>query len=140
MELEKPKISPTFSEAPQLKTEGLSTPDIGSTGERVEVPQKVENFRAASPPQELQSNSGGVASLPIVPLPAPKAVDHKPQATSSPAIASDDDLIEKEWVAKAKAIVDDTRSDPYEQESAMSKLQADYLKKRYGKEVTLSDR
>lgn len=140
MELEKPKINPTFREAPQLRTEGLRTPDAGSTGERIEIPQKVENLRSESSPQELQSNSGAGASLPVVPLPAPKVVEPKAQAISSPAIANDDDLIEKEWVAKAKAIVDDTKSDPYEQESAMSKLQADYLKKRYGKEVTLSDK
>jgi Txe/YoeB family toxin of Txe-Axe toxin-antitoxin module len=55
----------------------------------------------------------------------------------NPAVAADDDLIEKEWVDKAKKIVADTKSDPYKQEQEVSKLQADYLKKRWGKETNV---
>lgn len=54
---------------------------------------------------------------------------------STPAVAADDDLIEKEWVDRAKKIVSDTRDDPYEQENAVTKLQRDYKKKRYGREL-----
>lgn len=60
-------------------------------------------------------------------------------ATSDvPAVAGDDEVIEKEWVDKAKKIVSQTKDDPYQQEKEVSKLQADYLKKRYGKDVKLS--
>jgi hypothetical protein len=59
-------------------------------------------------------------------------------ATGNPLVAADDDLIEKEWVDKAKKIVQQTRSDPYTQEKEVSKLQADYMKKRYGKDVKLA--
>lgn len=55
-----------------------------------------------------------------------------------PMIADDVDLIEKEWVEKAKSIVDGTRDDPHIQEKEVSKLQADYLKKRFGKEVKVN--
>lgn len=55
--------------------------------------------------------------------------------SSSPTIANDDDLIEKEWVDKAKKIVSETRSDPYKQEEEVSKLQIDYLEKRYGRKI-----
>lgn len=55
----------------------------------------------------------------------------------SPLIAADEDLIEKEWVDKAKKIVNETKLDPYKQENQVSKLQADYLKKRYGKNIKL---
>jgi hypothetical protein len=58
---------------------------------------------------------------------------------AGPAIADDVDVIEKEWVDKAKTIVDTHRHDPYNQEKEASKLQADYLKKRYGKDVKLAD-
>lgn len=61
-----------------------------------------------------------------------------PIANDMPLVANDDDLIEQEWVQKAKKIVAATKDDPYRQEKEVSKLQADYLQKRYGKEVTLS--
>lgn len=57
------------------------------------------------------------------------------QKNDNPLVANDDDIIEKEWVNKAKQIVKNTKSDPFAQEREVSKLQADYLKKRYGKNV-----
>jgi hypothetical protein len=53
----------------------------------------------------------------------------------TPLVAGDDDLIEKEWVDRAKKIVSDTKEDPYKREAAVSKLQKDYQKKRYGREL-----
>jgi hypothetical protein len=52
-------------------------------------------------------------------------------------IADDADLIEKEWVSKAKAIVEQTKHDPYQQNQAMTKVKAEYLKKRYNKDLKL---
>lgn len=52
-----------------------------------------------------------------------------------PDIADDVDLIEKEWVEKAKMIVDKTKDDPYEQNKEISNFKAAYIKKRYNKEV-----
>lgn len=54
---------------------------------------------------------------------------------SSPAVAADEDLIEKEWVDKAKQIISSTRDDPARREREVGRLQVDYLKKRYGKEL-----
>ncbi len=77
-------------------------------------------------------------SLPPVVLPpaaAPVAADD----TNSPLIADDVDVIEKEWVDKAKRIVDENREDPHNQERAVEKLQRAYLKKRYNKDLKASD-
>lgn len=57
----------------------------------------------------------------------------------SPGVAEDKDDIEKEWISKAKRIVEQTKSDPYLQERAVSRLQADYMKKRFNKEIKLSE-
>lgn len=57
----------------------------------------------------------------------------------SPQIADDNDLIEKEWVLKAKEIVAQTAHDPHLQNKAMSKFKADYLKKRYNKDIKLNE-
>lgn len=49
--------------------------------------------------------------------------------------AEDLDLIEKEWVLKAKEVVDHTQGDPYKQSQALSKIRADYIKKRYNRTI-----
>lgn len=56
-----------------------------------------------------------------------------------PDEAADADLIEKEWVERAKQIVDHTRDDPREQQNALSRMKADYMKKRYNKDIKVSN-
>jgi hypothetical protein len=59
--------------------------------------------------------------------------------TSAPATAEDTDLIEKDWVNRAKAIVDRTRNDPNLQNKEISHFKADYIKKRYNKDIKVSE-
>lgn len=56
-----------------------------------------------------------------------------------PQIADDTDLIEKEWVIKAKEIVAQTAHDPHLQSREMTKFKAEYMKKRYNKDLKLSE-
>lgn len=82
------------------------------------------------PPQPLQQGNGGQATAdPYAP----------PTQANTPQIADDTDLIEKEWVIKAKEIVARTAHDPHLQNKEINKFKADYLKKRYNKEVKLSE-
>jgi len=73
------------------------------------------------------------------PMPAQPAYDAAAVSAaaqnSNPAVADDGDLIEKEWVNKAKAVVEKTRHDPFTQNREFGKLKADYLQKRYGKQL-----
>ena len=76
-----------------------------------------------------------------------------PQATASAQVAStatdqpvdtglvadDGDLIEKAWVLKAKAIVNQTLEDPYQQNKQMNRVKSEYIKKRYNKDVKVND-
>lgn len=57
---------------------------------------------------------------------------------STPPVADDVDLIEKEWVNKVKEIVEKTKNDPYEQSKQLTVLKADYLQKRYNKSIKLT--
>ena len=59
--------------------------------------------------------------------------------SNSSMIADDADLIEKEWVAKAKQIIDQTKTDPRVQSTELSKVKAEYVKKRYNKEIKTSE-
>lgn len=63
----------------------------------------------------------------------------RPINTGAPKHAADADLIEKEWVIKAKQIVEHTKDNPYEQQKALGKFKADYMKKRYNKDIKTSD-
>ncbi|MEO7364061.1 MAG: hypothetical protein ABIV43_00965 [Candidatus Saccharimonadales bacterium] len=56
-----------------------------------------------------------------------------------PATADDSDLIEKEWVSKAKQLVDKTRMDPHQQSEMLTHLKNDYMQKRYNKSLKLSE-
>lgn len=114
--------------------------------EKAPAPTNVEAQPSSSERLEVQQHAPAdpivVPAAPAQPfLPTPTQAQPAPPAVQSqignPMVAGDDDLIEKEWVDKAKNIIQQTRSDPYAQEKEVSKLQADYIKKRYGKDVKL---
>lgn len=93
--------------------------------------------RASGSVDGLQAGASSVATtLPTMPVPSD---DSTQVSTQAPISAADDDVIEKEWVNKAKTIERTTKGDPYAKEREVSKLQADYLQKRYGKQVRMPD-
>lgn len=53
----------------------------------------------------------------------------------TPLVAADEDVIEKEWVDKAKRIISETKDDPHMREQQIKKLQVEYIRKRYGREI-----
>lgn len=59
--------------------------------------------------------------------------------SGSPLVAADEDLIEKEWVDKAKEIIQHTKDDPHARTLRVNELQRDYLQKRYNKIVGASE-
>lgn len=124
-------------------------------------PNKESN--AAELPEPMYRGQGEVMSMPVPEVasqPAPIFTASQPQptpqniqpavqpfstasqvtadpayATTSALIADDADLIEKEWVLKAKAIVAQTVHDPNLQTKEIGKVKAEYLKKRYNKNL-----
>jgi hypothetical protein len=84
-----------------------------------------------------------------MPLPAPSdnaaplsRMPHNGVSSTSKSagggLIKDDDLIEKEWVDKAKRIVEHTRGDPQQQSEQLTLVKADYMKKRYDKTIKIS--
>lgn len=123
--------------APQ-QPERLDGPERGFE----ELPQLNPERREQTAPQERISEPAASAQPIPISLPTPVTPTQDDQSLASddtPAVAADDDLIEKEWVDKAKKIIADTRDDPYRREREVGRLQADYLKKRYGKELGAAD-
>ncbi|MFZ1257967.1 MAG: hypothetical protein WAQ25_00675 [Candidatus Saccharimonas sp.] len=90
-------------------------------------------------PQEIgaaQAEASQIA-MPALPAPVAQQVDDSTMqpSSSTPLVAGDDDLIEKEWVDKAKKILAETKDDPHRRETEISKLQVEYIRKRYGREI-----
>lgn len=129
----------------------VSTPQSGPEQLPVQYGESVEHAptqpnpetgieRGAERHEQAAESRAAVADATGTPLimPAP-IVQDDPVAdlttpTSTPMVAGDDDVIEKEWVDRAKKIIAETRDDPYGREKAVSELQTDYLRKRYGRE------
>ncbi|MGZ6004995.1 MAG: hypothetical protein ACXWLH_02490 [Candidatus Saccharimonadales bacterium] len=119
------------------------------SGERRVLPPL--NAEIASKQAELPAGSKPVSNIPSMPFgPAPLAPPPIPSnpgpvtptqivVNDAPAAADDTDLIEKEWVNRAKYIVESTRQDPGLQNKELSKFKADYIHKRYNKRLKVSD-
>ncbi len=93
-----------------------------------------EGIAVVTPAPQPSQQSVTVAVDPVAPISTAMQ-----QAIPDPQIADDVDVIEKEWVDKAKKIVTATKDNPHQQEKEVSKLQADYLMKRYNKQVKISE-
>ena len=130
-ELPAPQATPEY-QVPRHDSEP-QLPSLERSGE-----QSHEQEQRPSP---VEQNAAPPVPVPLPPavVPVPATTQASDDTTVGPTLAADDDLIEKEWVDKAKKIISETRDDPYRREQEVSKLQADYLRKRYGKELGVSN-
>jgi hypothetical protein len=88
------------------------------------------------------SGMSGVSSVPLddnqLPVqPVSDSAVSQHAKISSPIDAADSDLIEKEWVVKAKQIVEQTVNDPHAQQQEIAKMKTEYIKKRYKRDIEL---
>ena len=87
---------------------------------------------------QQQNDDGQTTQIPTVQsIPNDNSTNQQSSLTDLPASASDEDLIEKEWVDKAKEIVDNTVGDPHAQSEQLGKMKSDYIRKRYGKDIKI---
>lgn len=130
MELEPILPSPTESGGQSSNMTGVEASSSGGMkAEKKSAPQ-VTAAQTSSQPVSVQM------AQQIAPVSPTVSDQTQTQPTAAgPVIADDVDVIEKEWVDKAKSIVSSTKDNPHMQEKEVSKLQADYLMKRYGKKM-----
>lgn len=134
-ELPAPQKTPDYQPVNHEVGEQLLTPE--TRGEQsYEREQNMKQVDRENTPPIAQPITSVVTPTP--PLPSALGTTVADDSTG-PTIANDDDLIEKEWVDKAKKIIAETQNDPYLREQQVTKLQSDYLRKRYGKELGTSN-
>ena len=102
---------------------------------------------------KAQESATGKQAPQIFPLaPATAADDQAAVAPALPATpvtgndriiaalpAKDGDLIEKEWVDRAKHIISQTADDPHKQKHEVSKIKAAYVQKRFNKAIKIDE-
>lgn len=114
----------------------LASPETLQTAspERIEQRSAIE---LAPPPPPAAPMMPPVAQPALDPATSTVVADD--QASTNPVAANDDDVIEKEWVDRAKQVILQTRDNPFAREKAIGELQRDYLMKRYGRQVGASN-
>lgn len=126
---------------PPVKQEKLAEPKGGAPEQQAVVerlgternPELSGQSQAGSIPAPVTDDDQTTTST-GAPAPSLSADD------SSTMIADDVDLIEKEWVEKAKHIVAQTKDDPHKQNKEISKVKSDYIKKRYNKDTRADEK
>ena len=124
-------------------------PPIAEQAPDKNVPQNGSENRAE---QHAAAGAERLSMPPLQGMPMPTATTQSPAAaqpvqqqgavstttaSATPVMADDSDLIEKEWVNKAKQIVERTRDDPYRQSEQLTGVKVEYMQKRYGKSIKL---
>jgi hypothetical protein len=119
-----PNIMPSGSEAigqiPEMPKSTYEAMPSNISGPPIQAP-------AYTPPQlPPQSNDDGRSDA------------TKASKTAGKKFFKDKELIDKEWVNKAKAIVAQTQDDPFKQSEQMSNLRAEYISREFNKTIKLS--
>jgi hypothetical protein len=133
-------MNPSSNEAMQLPPPVMEqAPETTGSVPPEKAPTAAERVAAQVP--------AAAPALPVIPLPIPPTTGQTATTSTGSAAAppvsaapptDDGDLIEKEWVSKAKRIVERNRDDPYKQSDELTVFKADYMKKRYGKNIKVS--
>jgi hypothetical protein len=124
-----PELPPTTPAGSGERLPVLPTPEGGIENGLERVEQAAEASAAAA---DAVYQGTPVAPPPVTPVVAQLTDDN-------PVVAADEDVIEKEWVDKAKKIILETKDDPFGRTTRVNELQRDYLKKRYNKELGASE-
>jgi hypothetical protein len=101
-----------------------------------QAPEESKQTKKSPPTPQSVQPAAPVVNIPVKDVKTPQIGQ---TTTGSGLTADDTDLIEKQWVSRAKTIVAQTQDDPYKQKKEMGKVKADYIKKRFNKTIPTDD-
>lgn len=135
--------APSFEQLPMPPQVGGETaPTLPPLETGIERGQERVEQRAEAGAMAANAAAQAAPVIPVAPqAPVQQQVSPQPSPSTlaTPLVAADEDLIEKEWVDKAKEIIQQTMDDPHARTQKVNELQRDYLQKRYGKVVGASE-
>ena len=126
-----------YNLAPVVNDTGTETNDQESGEKQISQPEVSKQPAFSSPSNYITQVTD--AKVPVISTSNTSSVATTTSSDDNPAVAEDNDLIEKEWVAKAKQIIEDNREDPHKQSNEITTFKSDYMIKRYNKVVKPSE-
>jgi|SRR3989344_4804409 len=140
-----PSGEPLNLPAPQVETTPFKV-EGGNVDEVVSelAGSKSTELGATVQPVITQPDPSSIATPPdarakLAQITAQPAPDPSAPVSASPTMADDEDLIEKEWVDKAKQIVERNKNDPHAQNKEIGLYKAEYMKKRFNKDIKTTE-
>lgn len=127
-----------FPKAPTYNGETIPSLPSVDTGIERGAERREQAAEAGARASDAAAPAYPVA-VPQQPMAVPQTDPSQTTTTNTPLVAADEDLIEKEWVDKAKEIIQSTKDDPHARTQRVNELQRDYLQKRYGRVVGASE-
>lgn len=112
-------------------------PQEAQTGDSERDVLTRENLTPQGPATPMPMVDPSQYAAPTAPAGAdPASTPAQVPAASVHTPADDTDVIEKEWVNRAKSIVNATSTNPREESKHLNALKAEYIKKRFGKDLS----
>ena len=115
---------------PEVAMPGVAMPGVEQRGERQSSPE-----RAALERLGQMTTDGGASVMPPLPPMDGVVADTGTVDDDNPDTAEDGEKIEKEWAARIRKIVELTKDNPRTEQIEVNKLKADYMKKRFNREL-----
>lgn len=131
--------SPASNELPKPQQDTVEIPaSVENSANTYNNPVAGELGPANNEPTQAANNAvaaamSSVSAVPMTATPLPASNPAASQATAT--IADDADVIEKEWVDKAKKIVAETKGDPHKKSQELTGLKREYIETRFGKVI-----
>lgn len=92
----------------------------------------------ASPSTDLNLPGPGNGPMPGHAMTQQQPVQPQPISSNSQIPTSEpSDELDKEWISRAKHVVEQTKQDPFMQSREIGKIKADYLRVRFNKHISL---
>lgn len=132
-------MNPKNSEAPVPVSE--TTPGVQGNLENQQTPEKPATPETALTPKQPSTTTTTPVSTDDLMTQVDESHSNSKTAEVPTTenvvnnVVDEGDLIEKEWVEKAKQIVEKTRDDPHKQSEELNVFKADYMKQRYNKNI-----
>ena len=125
------RVLPPRGGADQIGERGVGEMDLVPEAVRDEVEQEL-----ASPERGAQEQEGVEMVTPeMPPMPETAIVDIGTVDDENPDTAEDGEKIEREWADRVRKVVEETKDNPRTEQIEVNKLKADYLKKRFNREL-----
>lgn len=132
-------MNPDFDRTPAPNTIAPGAFDRMTHGDALNTPQNNPEKAALPEAAPAAQAQNAVPIMPFVPpgTPQQQGAAIAPVANPQPAAMGQptDEFNDEEVVRKARALIEQTKADPYAQSKEVGKIRIEYINKRFGREI-----